>query len=118
MHLLPILVFFSIVVASLLCAFGGPARLLRFIRDCVSVSEDHWTWTTRSGEWFEEVEIEMVDENSLVLKHRHGVVHLAIEALSEKSRHVLYHTEKWAEHLAESADETIAELSGRRTQAA
>ncbi len=112
MHFLPLLVFAAVLKIALLCAFGGPRRLLRFVIDCVSVTEDHWTWTTQTGEWFEDAEIEAIGEGELILKHRHGIVHLAVDALSEKSRDVLYHTEKWAEYLAESADDKMAEFSG------
>jgi hypothetical protein len=105
MHFLPILVFVSLVKASAVCAFGGPRRCFRFLLDCVTVSEDHWTWTTRTGEWFEDAEIEAIGEGELLLKHRHGMVHLAIDALSEKSRHLLYHTEKWGEYLGELSEQ-------------
>jgi hypothetical protein len=88
---------------SLICALGGPRKAWEFLKDCLTIGEDHWTWTTRTGEWFEDAEIEAIEQGELVLKHRYGVVRLAIEALSEKSRHILYTTQKWADHLASVA---------------
>jgi hypothetical protein len=100
MHFLPVVACLSILKISLIWACGGPTRFFRFLKDCVTVSEDNWTWTTQTGEWFEDAEIQGIQEGELVLKHRHGVVCLAVEALSEKSRELLYHTETWADHLA------------------
>jgi hypothetical protein len=113
MHFLPLLIGAAVLKIALLWACGGPRRFLRFVIDCVSVTEDHWTWTTRTGDWFEGAEIEAIGEGELILKHRYGVVHVAVDALSDNSRDLLYRTEKWAEYLAESADEKIAEFSGR-----
>ena len=100
MHFLPLLVFCSLVKISLICAVGGPRRAYLFVKDCLSVGEDYWTWTTRTGEWFEDAEIETIEQGELVLRHRYGVVRLAIDCLSEKSRQLLFHTQKWADYLS------------------
>jgi hypothetical protein len=105
MHFIPLLILASVLKVSLICAWGGPRRTYRFFLDCVTVTEDHWTWTTRTGEFFEDAEIEAIADGELILKHRYGIVHLAIDALSAKSRERLYHTEKWAEYLSELAAE-------------
>jgi hypothetical protein len=105
MHFLPIAVFLFTLKMSLVCAFGGPRNLFRFIKDCVTVGDDHWTWTTRAGEWYEDGEIEAIEAGELVLKHRYGVVRLAIDRLSEKSRHLLVHTQKWADYLSSISSE-------------
>ncbi len=108
MHFLPLAVFLFTVKASLICAFGGPRHVFAFIKDILTVGEDHWTWTTRAGEWYEDGEIEAIEEGELVLKHRHGVVRLAIDRLSERSRSLLVRTQKWADYLASTsaAEET------------
>jgi hypothetical protein len=100
MHYLPVLVFFGMIKFSLICAFGGPRKVWDFAKDCMTVGEDHWTWTTCSGEWFEDAEIEAIEEGELVLRHRYGIVRLAIDRLSEQSRHLLLQTEKWAEYIS------------------
>jgi hypothetical protein len=103
MHYLPLAVFFFTIKASLICAFGGPRNFFSFIKDCLTVGDDHWTWTTRAGEWYEDGEVEAIEEGELVLKHRYGVVRLAIDRLSEKSRHLLVQTQVWADYLASTS---------------
>jgi hypothetical protein len=98
MHYLPVLVFVVILKMSLLWAFGGPRRVWAFAKDFVTIGEDHWTYMTTSGEWFEDAEIEAVQHGEVVLKHRHGVVRLAFETLSEQSRRLVIQTEKWADY--------------------
>lgn len=100
MHYLPFLVFVGVFKSAVVCAFGGPRRVYVFIKDCLTIGEDHWTWTTRSGEWFEDAEVEAIEQGELVLKHRYGVVRVAIDRLSERSRHLLVQSAKWADYLA------------------
>jgi hypothetical protein len=100
LHYLPLAIGCFILKCLLVCACGGPRKSLAFLKDLLVVGEDYWTWTTRSGEAFEDVEIEQIQADELVLKHRYGIARLAIDRLSEKSRHVLIHTQKWADHLA------------------
>jgi hypothetical protein len=112
LHFLPLAVFLLTLKLSLVCAFGGPRNLFAFLKDCVTIGEDHWTWTTRAGEWYEDAEIEGIEQGELVLKHRYGVVRLAIDRLSEKSRHLLVHTQKWADYLASiSTEATLTAFS-------
>ena len=99
MHYLPLIVFLLTLKLSLICALGGPRNLLAFVKDCLTVGEDYWTWTTRAGECFEDAEVEAIEDGELVLKHRYGVVRLAIDRLSEKSRYLLFRTQKWADHV-------------------
>jgi hypothetical protein len=103
MHYLPVVIFCFILKCSFVFALGGPRKSLAFIKDLLIVGEDYWTWTTRTGEAFEDVEIEQIEADALVLKHRYGIARLAIDRLSEKSRYVLFHTQKWADHLAAQA---------------
>jgi hypothetical protein len=118
-HILPVAVFLLTLKLSLIWAFGGPRNLFAFLKDCVTVGEDHWTWTTRAGEWFEDAEIEAIEKDELVLKHRYGVVRLAIDRLSEKSRHLLVHTQKWADYLASvSTEGTIIAFSAEPSSTA
>ncbi len=112
MHYVPLAVFLFTLKLSLICAFGGPRNLLAFIKDLLTVGEDHWTWTTRAGEWYEDGEVEAIEEGEVILKHRYGVVRLAIDRLSEKSRHLLVQTQKWADYLAStSAAEEIPDYA-------
>jgi hypothetical protein len=105
MHFLPVLLALTAIKAFFLLTLGGPRRTFQFVRDCVTVGEDHWTWTTRTGEWFEDAEIEAIADGELILRHRHGIVHLAINALSKASRDRLYATEAWSDYLVELAIE-------------
>jgi hypothetical protein len=100
MHYLPLLVFIGTIKASLLWALGGPRKVWAFAKDCLTIGEDHWTWTTRTGEWFEDAEIEIIERGELVLRHRYGVVRLAIGRLSAKSSHILMQTQKWADYIS------------------
>jgi hypothetical protein len=99
MHYLPALVFLVVFKMALLWAFGGPFRLWAFAKDFVTIGEDYWTWTTRSGDWFEDAEIETIEQGEVVLKHRYGVDRLAIDILSDSSRRLLVQTEKWADYI-------------------
>jgi hypothetical protein len=103
MHYLPIVIFLFTLKCSLVCALGGPRMSWAFVKDLLTVGEDYWTWTTRSGEWFEDVEIEQIEADELVLKHKFGVARLTIDRLSEHSRYVLFHTQKWADYVASCA---------------
>jgi hypothetical protein len=100
LHFLPILFTVCVLKCLLLCAFGGPRKFLSFLKDMLTVGEDLWTWTTRSGEAFEDVEIAEIEADELVLKHKFGVARLAIDHLSEKSRYILFHTQKWADYVS------------------
>lgn len=100
MHYLPVLVFASVFKISLICALGGPRQAWAFAKDFFTIGEDHWTWTTQAGEWYEDAEIEAIDQGELVLKHRYGIARLAIDVLSEQSRRLLVQTQAWADYLA------------------
>lgn len=100
MHYLPLLGLALVLKVSVVALFGGPRRVWAFAKDFVTIGEDHWTWTTRTGEWFEDAEVEAIEQGELVLKHRYGQVRLAIDRLSEKSRHLLTQTGIWADYLA------------------
>jgi len=100
MHYLPLLGLLIVLKVAVVFMLGGPRRVWSFAKDCVTIGEDHWTWTTRTGEWFEDAEVEAIEQGELVLKHRYGMVRVAIDRLSEKSRHLLHQTGKWADYLA------------------
>jgi hypothetical protein len=100
MHYLPVLVFLSVFKLSLICALGGPRQTWAFAKDFFTIGEDHWTWTTQSGEWYEDAEIEAIEQGELVLKHRYGIARLAIDLLSEQSRRLLVQTQVWADYVA------------------
>src|ERR1700760_2524911 len=100
MHYLPALVFFAVIKISVVWAFGGPRKFLAFAKDCLTVCDDHWTWITSSGECFEDAEIAGIEEGDVILNHRYGTARLAIERLSEQSRHILLQTQKWADYVA------------------
>jgi hypothetical protein len=75
-------------------------NIAAFAKDFVTIGEDQWTWTTRCGEWYEEVEIEKIEAEEVVLQHRYGLCRLAINRLSEDSRRLLFNTQKWHDHLS------------------
>lgn len=104
LHYLPIVVFFFTIKFSVIYALGGPRKARAFFKDMLTIGEDYWTWTTRTGEWFEDVEIEQIEADELVLKHKFGVARLAVDRLSERSRYVLFHTQKWADYVASRAN--------------
>ena len=104
MHYLPVLL--SMLIVKLLLVFAlGPRRLWAFAKDFVTIGEDHWSWTTCSGDLFEDAEIELIEHGELVLRHRHGVVRLAIAELTGPSRRLLARTEKWANYAASAPAE-------------
>jgi hypothetical protein len=47
-------------------------------------------WTTRDGNWFEEVEAWQMDRNDVIIRHKYGVARLSISTLSNESRSQLY----------------------------
>jgi hypothetical protein len=119
LHYLPIVIFFFVIKCSLICALGGPRKSWAFVKDLLTIGDDYWTWTTRSGEWFEDVEIEQIEADELVLRHKFGVARLAIDLLSEKSRYVLFHTQKWADYIAACGEiETLPVRQNGRTRQA
>jgi hypothetical protein len=103
LHYLPIVVLLFVFKSSLVCALGGPRKSWVFLKDLLTIGDDYWTWTTRTGEWFEDVEIEQIEADELVIKHKFGVARLTIDRLSEKSRYILFRTQKWADHVASRA---------------
>jgi hypothetical protein len=100
LHFLPILIFVFMLKCSLLCACGGPRKFLSFVKDLLTVGEDYWTWTTRTGEVFEDAEIAQIETDEVLIKHRFGMARLVIEHLSERSRYILFRSQKWADHVA------------------
>jgi hypothetical protein len=104
MHYLPVLLSLLIVKFSVVLAFG-PRRLWEFAKDFVTIGEDHWSWTTCSGDLFEDAELELIEDGELVLRHRYGVVRLAIAELTAHSRRLLASTQMWANYAASVAPE-------------
>jgi hypothetical protein len=97
MHNLPFdaLVLVSLVaIVAFLRAFSG------FFQDFFTVGEDYWTWTTKSGEVFEDAEVEKIESDEVTIRHRFGVAHIAIDQLSEASHELLEQTQAWSNHLA------------------
>jgi hypothetical protein len=100
MHNLPIVTLLTGFLALLLLAvLRTPPSVRSFLKDLVTVGEDQWTWTTRTGQGFEEVELKKIEADEVVLQHRFGVCRLAIEQLTEDSRRLLSRTPQWREHL-------------------
>jgi hypothetical protein len=68
---------------------------LVLVQDYVSSTEDQWTWTTRDGRSFENVEIKRMERNVVVFEHNDGMSHLAVAALSDESLQNLLRTSVW-----------------------
>ncbi|MCE0522950.1 MAG: hypothetical protein LV480_08565 [Methylacidiphilales bacterium] len=89
---------------------GYPGFLRSFLsklRRTLVPIEDQWTWTTLDGEFFEEVEVESIEEDEVVFRHKFGEARLPIARLSEDSRLKLEQGFQPAEHPA--GDELNAE---------
>jgi hypothetical protein len=113
MHNLP----FDLLLIVLLSAVVIAEKSVRaFIKDLVTVGQDNWTWTTRSGEWFEDVEVEEIEAGEIVFTHRFGICRVAIDGLSEPSRQLLFRTRKWSEYVSsgpsrDKVSSFVAEIS-------
>jgi hypothetical protein len=93
MHNLPLE---GLLLACLfLVAFATRKAARSFLKDLFSVVEDRWTWTTQSGEIYEDAEIELIDRGDLVLKHALGISRLPITSLSDESHELLLRTPHW-----------------------
>jgi hypothetical protein len=57
--------------------------------------EDRWSWTTRDGCSYENVEVFEIDGPEIVINHRFGTSRLGIAELTEGSFQQLTHTELW-----------------------
>ena len=68
------------------------------LRDYLTSVEDDWTWVTNDGRSFENVEIEKIEGNEIVLKHKFGASRLLISTLSDESLHRLCSTSFWPNH--------------------
>jgi len=62
-----------------------PAWLVQLRRALLPL-EDQWTWTTRDGAVFEEVEVEGIEADHVIFQHKFGKAHIPIVFLSEDSR--------------------------------
>jgi hypothetical protein len=100
MHNLPNLLLWSASFSGLIFLAAKKTQVAAFIKDFVTIGEDHWTWITRDGEWYEDAEIEDIRAGELVLKHRFGTCRVAIDNLTDKSRQLLFCTRIWNEHVA------------------
>lgn len=104
----------------LVLAFLGRKEARAFVKDFVTVGEDLWTWTTRTGELYEDVEVSGIEEGEVVIRHKLGISRLAIDELSDKSHELLSRTRKWQDHLStEPADGRVTSfISSSHAQAA
>jgi hypothetical protein len=68
------------------------------LRDYINSTEDQWTWTTRDGRSFENVEIKGIERNVVIFEHNDGRSRLAIAALSDESLQKLLCTSVWRNH--------------------
>ncbi len=66
-----------------------PKGFLGKLREALTPIEDQWTFTTESGETFEEVDVLAVEGEEVVFRHRFGEVRMPIAQLNEDSRHRL-----------------------------
>jgi hypothetical protein len=97
MHNLP---FIGLLLACLSLVIFVSKSWRSFLTDLVSVAEDQWTWTTVSGEVYEDAEVVGIEVDEVVLRHRHGVSALSIDSLSIKTRDLLFRTPQWHAHVS------------------
>jgi hypothetical protein len=110
MHNLPLE---GLLLACLfLIAFATRKAIRSFLKDLFSVVEDRWTWTTQSGEIYEDAEIERIDRGDLVLKHDLGTSRLPIASLSDESHELLLRTPHWGRRTS-SASEKVTSFESK-----
>jgi hypothetical protein len=74
-------------------------RTPNVLRNWVTAVDDQWSWTTRDGRIFENVEVEVVEDHDVVLRHQFGTDRVPVEQLTEESLERLHGTSAWLEHL-------------------
>lgn len=88
MHILPILLTAVLMVS--LVAWLGYSRFMRTffrkLRQALVPCEDQWTWTTQQGREYENVDVEDIEANALVIRHKLGRDRVPIVFLSKASR--------------------------------
>jgi hypothetical protein len=100
MHNLPLFGLIFVFLVSVLWLASKGVR--SFLGDFFSVLDDRWTWTTLSGDLYEDAEIEAIEDDLLVLRHRFGMAHVPLEELSDASRQLLLRTPQWRHHIGTS----------------
>jgi len=99
MHLIFLffMVFFALAMVAL---FRNRHYLVKSTGFCdfVSVAEDQWTWTTRDGRTFENVELSKIEKGVLFLEHSQGSSRVEVVELSSDSSQRLYKTSFWRNH--------------------
>lgn len=71
-----------------------------FIKDFVTVGEDLWSWTTCTGELYEDVEVQEIAAGEVLIRHKFGTARLPISRLSESSRGLLLRTGHWQDYVS------------------
>jgi hypothetical protein len=98
---MPTLPFDLLLLATVAILFLFNSKPVQsFLKDFLTVGEDLWTWTTSTGEWYEDVELEDIHAGEVVIRHKFGTSRVAIDRLSAKSHQLLFRTEKWREHVS------------------
>jgi hypothetical protein len=89
-------------------AYLGRKEVRSFVKDFTTIGEDLWTWTTLTGDLYEDVEVRNIEEGEVMIQHKLGTSRVAIDDLSDKSRELLARTRKWQDYvLGEPADGKI-----------
>jgi hypothetical protein len=83
---------FLFTLSRFLCSLKAA---LSFFKDFFTLGEDLWTWTTRTGELYEDVELLRIEADEVVIRHKFGECSLAINDLSRKTRERLSRTQAW-----------------------
>jgi hypothetical protein len=93
MHNLPIEIVALLLISAL--AYWEYSRffrpLLGKLRGALRPLEDQWTWTTRDGAVYEDVEVEGIETDEVIFQHKFGKARLPIALLSEDSLQKLNH---------------------------
>jgi hypothetical protein len=98
--------YFTLFVLALFALLSGivvrkKSLLLKLnprLSDYLTSVEDVWTWVTNDGRSYENAEIEQIEGDEIVLKHRLGISRLMVSDLSDESLQRLYNTSFWHNH--------------------
>ena len=110
MHNLPIQIMAVAFVGALayLVYFRALRPFLKKLWAALVPMEDQWTWTTRDGAVFEDVEVECIKGDEVIFQHKFGKACVPIALLSKSSRLKLYRGYQSANRSGIKAEESRA----------
>jgi len=97
MHNLP---FIGLLLAGLILVTFCAWRNWDFLKDFLTIGEDQWTWTTKTGDIYEDAEIAQIEVDEILLQHRLGAARVPIASLSTDTRRLLLCSPQWNQHVS------------------